>query len=162
MTTKIFLNNIIEIWFKKFILNQNKYKILEKFISKKLSQVTSENIKNFKSYMHWDFTPDIAYVLLDIKTNKKELVIINSKDKKVGIVEIGEMICFNRLSNPLFSFLISHGHSSEISHFLVNDNYRNKLLNYNNKSLILFSFNDNEVNQESIIPFEYRNIVNGQ
>jgi hypothetical protein len=37
-------------------------------------------------------------------------------------------------------------------------------MSFGKNSLIIFSFDDNggKINQESIIPFEYRNIVNGQ
>jgi hypothetical protein len=46
---------------------------------------------------------------------------------------------------------------------MVNEKIRLRLLGFNKNSLIIFSFDDNSdnVNQESVVPFEYRKIVNG-
>ena len=71
-------------------------------------------------------------------------------------------MCFNRIINPTFSFLISiKGHSEEISFFMIDDNFNKKLMNYNDKNLIIFALNDDNENikKESIIPFASRKLL---
>jgi hypothetical protein len=71
-------------------------------------------------------------------------------------------MCFNKIINPTFSFLISSkGHSEEISLFMIDDNFNKKLMNYNDKNLVIFAFNDDNENikKESIIPFTCRNLL---
>jgi hypothetical protein len=72
-------------------------------------------------------------------------------------------MCFNKIVNPIYSFLISEkGHSDEISYFMINENLRSKLMNYFDNTLIIFSFDDNseKIKKESIIPFSKRKTLN--
>ena len=131
-----------------------------------LSKINNENIKKFLNYNNWDFIPDYAVIVINKEANSKlEIILINRETKAVGLRSIGEIMSYNRLVNPKFSFLITDkGHSNEISYFMINEKIRSRLIKFGRNSLIIFSFDDNseKINQESIIPFEYRNIVNGQ
>ena len=40
----------------------------------------------------------------------------------------------------------SKGHSEEISLFMIDDNFNKKLMNYNDKNLVIFAFNDDNEN----------------
>ena len=161
---KEILEKKINLWIKKFVNSLN-YKLIDIIEKSNLSKINNENIKKFSNYNNWDFIPDYAVIVINKEANSKlEIILINRETKAVGLRSIGEIMSYNRLVNPKFSFLISDkGHSNEISYFMVNEKIRLRLLGFNKNSLIIFSFDDNSdnVNQESVVPFEYRNIVNG-
>ena len=156
------LENKIEIWIKKFILKKKNYKLVDIIKSEDLSKINNEYIKNFKSYSSWCFTPDFTVIIQNTSNEKFEIMLINRTHKSVGLREIGEIMCFNKIINPTFSFLISRkGHSEEISFFMIDDNFNKKLVNYNDKNLIIFAFNDDNENirKESIIPLACRRLL---
>jgi len=161
---KEILEKKINLWIKKFVNSLN-YKLIDIIEKSNLSKINNENIKKFSNYNNWDFIPDYAVIVINKEANsKQEIILINRETKAVGLRSIGEIMSYNRLVNPKFSFLITDkGHSNEISYFMINEKIRSRLIKFGRNSLIIFSFNDNseKINQESIIPFEYRNIVNG-
>ncbi|CAO6129852.1 hypothetical protein MCEGEM12_01141 [Candidatus Pelagibacterales bacterium] len=161
---KEILEKKINLWIKKFVNSLN-YKLIDIIEKSNLSKINNENIKKFSNYNNWDFIPDYAVIVINKEANSKlEIILINRETKAVGLRSIGEIMSYNRLVNPKFSFLITDkGHSNEISYFMINEKIRSRLIKFGRNSLIIFSFNDNseKINQESIIPFEYRNIVNG-
>lgn len=162
---EIFENKIIS-WSKRFVNKLKNYELIEIIKSKNLSKINSENIKKFQNYGNWDFTPDFTIVIKNKNQKKEEeleLILINREQKSLGLKPIGEIMCYNKVVKPLYSFLISEkGHSDEVSYFMINENFRSKLMNYNEKSLVIFSFNDNNdfVKEESIIPITYRKLIN--
>ena len=162
---KEILEKKINLWIKKFVNSLN-YKLIDIIEKSNLSKINNENIKKFSNYNNWDFIPDYAVIVINKEANSKlEIILINRETKAVGLRSIGEIMSYNRLVNPKFSFLITDkGHSNEISYFMINEKIRSRLIKFGRNSLIIFSFDDNseKINQESIIPFEYRNIVNGQ
>ena len=148
-------------WSKTFVKKLNNYELKEIIEKQNLSKFNSEILKKFSEYSKWDFIPDFALLLkkknLDKKENEKEyeLILINRENKSLGLRSIGEIMSYNRICNPKFSFLISDkGHSNEISYFMINETFRNKLIRYNEQSLIIFSFEENnyKVKEDSIIP----------
>ena len=156
------LENKIKIWIKKFISKQKNYKLLDIIKSEDLSKINNVHIKNFKGYSSWCFTPNFTVIIQNTSSEKSEIMLINRTHKSVGLREIGEIMCFNRIINPTFSFLISiKGHSEEISFFMIDDNFNKKLVNYNDKNLIIFAFNDDNENirKESIIPLACRKLL---
>ena len=161
---KEILEKKINLWIKKFVNSLN-YKLIDIIEKSNLSKINNENIKKFSNYNNWDFIPDYAVIVINKEANSKlEIILINRETKAVGLRSIGEIMSYNRLVNPKFSFLITDkGHSNEISYFMINEKIRSRLIKFGRNSLIIFSFDDNseKINQESIIPFEYRNIVNG-
>ena len=161
---KEILEKKINLWIKKFVNSLN-YKLIDIIEKSNLSKINNENIKKFLNYNNWDFIPDYAVIVINKEANSKlEIILINRETKAVGLRSIGEIMSYNRLVNPKFSFLITDkGHSNEISYFMINEKIRSRLIKFGRNSLIIFSFDDNseKINQESIIPFEYRNIVNG-
>jgi hypothetical protein len=163
---KKILEKKIIFWVKKFVNSLENYKLIEIIQDSNLSKINSENVKQFSNYNNWDFIPDFAVIIVNKKENSKfEIILINRETKAVGLRSIGQIMSYNKLVNPKFSFLITDkGHSNEISYFMINDKIRSRLMSFGKNSLIIFSFDDNagKINQESIIPFEYRNIVNGQ
>ena len=157
------LENKILSWSRKFIKSLKDYELIEIIRSENLSKINSENIKKFQNYGNWDFTPDFALIIKNIKGDKLNIILINRDNKSIGLRSIGEIMCFNKIVNPIYSFLISEkGHSDEISYFMINENLRSKLMNYFDNTLIIFSFDDNseKIKKESIIPFSKRKTLN--
>ena len=157
------LENKILNWSRKFIKSLKDYELIEIIRSENLSKINSENIKKFQNYGNWDFTPDFALIIKNIKEDKLNIILINRDNKSIGLRSIGEIMCFNKIVNPIYSFLISEkGHSDEISYFMINENLRSKLMNYFDNTLIIFSFDDNseKIKKESIIPFSKRKTLN--
>ena len=157
------LENKILSWSKKFIKSLKDYELIEIIRSENLSKTNSDNIKEFPNYGNWDFISDFALIIKNIKEDKLNIILINRNNKSIGLRSIGEIMCFNKIVNPIYSFLISEkGHSDEISYFMINENLRSKLMNYFDNTLIIFSFDDNseKIKKESIIPFSMRKILN--
>ena len=124
--------------------------------------------KNYE-YSNWDFTPDFTLLLKKKKIDKKnkdkeyELILINRENKSIGLRSIGEIMSYNRICDPMYSFLVSDkGHSNEISYFMINETFRDKLIKFNNKSLIIFSFEEgsSKVKDNSIIPPNLKGLLN--
>ena len=161
MSKKI-LENKIKVWIKKFILNLKDYEIKEIIESQDLSKFRSKYVKKFKNYSSWCFSPNFTIIIQNKISKKFEIILINRTYKSVGLREIGEIMCFNRIINPKFSFLISSkGHSDEISFFMINTTFNEKLMNYYDNNLIIFAFDDNNetIKKESIIPFSSRKLL---
>ena len=112
-------------WIKKFVNSLN-YKLIDIIEKSNLSKINNENIKKFSNYNNWDFIPDYAVIVINKEANSKmEIILINRETKAVGLRSIGEIMSYNRLVNPKFSFLITDkGHSNEISYFMINEKIR--------------------------------------
>lgn len=152
----------IENWVKKFISKKDDY-ILKDLINKEdLSKVNNSYIKKFKNYSSWCFKPDYAVIVENINDKKLEIILINRIKNSIGLRQIGEIMCFNKIVNPIYSFLISNnGHSEEISMFMINKDISEKLLNYKNGNLIMFAFDDDSemIRKNSIIPIKSRKAI---
>ena len=88
--------------------------------------------------------------------------LINRENKSIGLRSIGEIMSYNRICDPMYSFLVSDkGHSNEISYFMINETFRDKLIKYNDKSLILFSFEEDttKVKENSVIPPNLKDLL---
>ena len=158
-------NKIIE-WVKRFIKKFDTYDLIEIIVKKNLSKYNSEVLKKVPGYSNWDFTPDFAIILKKKKVDKNEkefeIIFINRENKSFGLRSIGEIMSYNKISDPMFSFLISEkGHSNEISYFMINEELRDKLIKYNDKSLILFSFEEDtsKVKDNSVIPSNLKDLL---
>jgi len=155
-------------WSKRFIKKINDYELIEIIDKKNLSKFNSEILKKFSEYSNWDFTPDFTLLLKKKKIDKKnkekeyELILINRENKSIGLRSIGEIMSYNRICDPMYSFLVSDkGHSNEISYFMINETFRDKLIKYNDKSLILFSFEEDttKVKENSVIPPNVKDLL---
>jgi len=109
ISKKELLENKILNWSKRFVNSLNEYDLVEIIKKENLSKFNSENLKLFSNYGNWDFIPDFALIIKNNKEddNKFELILINRDYKSVGLRSIGEIMCYNKISNPLYSFLIS-------------------------------------------------------
>ena len=125
---KEILEKKIILWIKKFVNSLN-YKLIDIIEKSNLSKINNENIKKFSNYNNWDFIPDYAVIVINKEANSKlEIILINRETKAVGLRSIGEIMSYNRLVNPKFSFLITDkGHSNEISYFMINEKNKIKI-----------------------------------
>ena len=155
-------------WSNKFVKKLNDYELKEIIEKKNLSKFNSEILKKFSEYSNWDFKPDFTILLKKKKLNKEEkekeyeLILINRENKSLGLRSIGEIMSYNRICDPMYSFLVSDkGHSNEISYFMINDTFRDKLMSFNDKSLIIFSFDESgsKVKENSIIPPDLKRLL---
>lgn len=153
-------------WAKRFVKKFNDYDLIEIIEKKNLSKYNSEALKKVPEYSNWDFIPDFAIILKKKKVDKNEkefeIILINRENKSLGLRSIGEIMSYNKISDPMFSFLISEkGHSNEISYFMINEELRDKLIKYNDNSLILFSFEEDtsKVKDNSVIPSDSKDLL---
>lgn len=153
-------------WAKRFVKKFNDYDLIEIIEKKNLSKYNSEALKKVPEYSNWDFIPDFAIILKKKKVDKNEkefeIILINRENKSLGLRSIGEIMSYNKISDPMFSFLISEkGHSNEISYFMINEELRDKLIKYNDNSLILFSFEEDtsKVKDNSVIPSDAKDLL---
>jgi hypothetical protein len=156
------LEENIKFWISEFISRNKDYDLKEIIEFSDLSKINNRYIKSFKDYNSWCFAPDFTIIIKNKINNKYEIILINRSYESVGLRAIGEIMCFNRIINPRLSFLISaKGHSEEISLFMIDKKFNQKLLNYFNKNLIIFAFDDNsiKIKKESIIPFSSRKVL---
>ena len=165
MANKELGNKIIK-WVERFVKKFDAYDLIEIIEKKNLSKYNSEVLKKVPEYSNWDFTPDFAIILKKKKVDKNEkefeIILINRENKSLGLRSIGEIMSYNKISDPMFSFLISEkGHSNEISYFMINEELRDKLIKYNDKSLILFSFEEDtsKVKDNSVIPSNLKDLL---
>ena len=153
-------------WAKRFVKKFDDYDLIEIIEKKNLSKYNSEALKKIPEYSNWDFIPDFAINLKKKKVDKNEkefeIILINRENKSLGLRSIGEIMSYNKISDPMFSFLISEkGHSNEISYFMINEELRDKLIKYNDNSLILFSFEEDtsKVKDNSVIPSDLKDLL---
>ena len=108
-----------------------------------------------------DFKPDILGILTHIKTKKIELVFLNREIKAFGLKEIGEMVCYCRLTNPKIALMVSsQGLASPIDK-MINHNKRNDIISYNGKNIFIFRWDleKDNIDEISITPIEGRKFI---
>ena len=98
-------------WAKRFVKKFDDYDLIEIIEKKNLSKYNSEALKKVPEYSNWDFIPDFAIILKKKKVDKNEkefeIILINRENKSLGLRSIGEIMSYNKISDPIFSFLIS-------------------------------------------------------
>lgn len=157
MNKRILIQNTIN-WIKNKHSVRNNYEVEDVLISENLRGTTNKSIIDNFNNSNWDFIPDICVV---IKINQNfEIVLINCYSSSIGLTNIGEMLCFSKISNPIYSFMIStKGHSNEISPIVLDKKIYPKLLNYHQEKYInLFCFNNEtlDINYDTFIPVDLR------
>ena len=72
-------------------------------------------------------------------------------------MDIGELVTYSRICDPLASFIISkHGFSSEVSVPLSNPKLTDNLFKFGEKSIIGFQLSQHKINKDSILPISKR------
>lgn len=130
-----------------------------------LSKLANEYLKSMPNYSSWDFRPDVVAIVLNKKTNEKQLILLNRSLSALSLKEIGEISCYARLTNAPMAFLAStRGLSSEVNILLLDDAIRNRVLKLRSgEDIIIFAWNEKSgaINPNSIIPLHAKDFLIG-
>ncbi len=154
------LSESLKTWLESY-LNQKyskDYDITVLIPSSNISKLPDPNIKkNIKNYGSLEFSPDILGILKEKKNDHAHLILLNRSTSPITLKEIGEMQCYCRLADPLEAFIISiKGLPQEINILLINDPISKSLLNYNNKNIVVFTWDmsSNTIDPLSTFPLK--------
>jgi len=154
--TKAQFENLIEKWVADFVENQRGLNLIKIFKGKSISKISHPVLNQMHQSKLCDFNCDFV-ALVEHDIDGFQLILINRFTKSVGLKDIGEMLVYAKMANPLFAFIISaKGHSTEINNILVNDRISMPLFSYDDKSIILFAL-DKGIKKESVLPLHMRN-----
>ena len=106
----------------------------DEFISKILIR---ENLSNkIVNSQHFNIKIDVFSVV--IKKDKAELVLIECKSTRLGLIHLSQLIGYSRIINPLCSILLSpEGITTGLKNFLNNQGH--SLLNYGSNRRIVIA-----------------------
>ena len=157
---KIQLEENIEQWISNHIdksLSGSLIQIYKDVNPSKINSLITQSIKNISMF---DYSCDF-FVLFKLH-GEYQYILINRTIKSIGIVDIGEIVTYSKISSPYQAFLISSkGFSSEIGNFLTNEHTTDRLLKYNNNTVIGFQMTSRSPNKDSILPISKRNLFDG-
>lgn len=126
--------------------------------SSNISKLQIEAIKKVENYSSFEFSPDILGVLRNKKTKEIKLAFMNRSISAISLKEIGELHCYSKLANPIFSCIVSpKGLPNEVNLLLLNKDIELKLLKYSeNKFINIFRWDEttNNVDKKSIFPLD--------
>jgi len=154
--TKTEFEKLVEKWVTEFVNNDDELTLVKIFKNKNISRLSHPILDQMPQSKLCDFNCDFV-VLVKHVNDDYQLMLINRFTKSLGIKDLGEMLVYSKIANPLYAFLISvNGHSTEINNILVNEEISLPLFKYqHNKSIILFALR-NEVKKESVLPVYVR------
>lgn len=163
---KQFFTNILRDWLENFL--KKKFSLSHEIIlvtipNTSLSKINNEYIKQITNYSAWEFKPDVLGIIKEKKSGKLELVLLNRSTSALSLKELGEMNCYARLTGSILAVVASlNGVSNEVNILLLEDSIRNRVLDYgNNQPLLVIGWDEknNRINEDSIIPFEYKDFL---
>lgn len=145
-------------WLISFIGKNDEMKLIEIFEGKNISRLSHEVLDKMPQSKMCDFICDFV-ALVEHKSKGNQLIFANRHCKSVGLKDIGEMLIYSKIADPLHSFLIStHGHSTEINKILANEKLSNPLFFYGEKKNIVLFVLGKEVKLDSVLPIISRSI----
>jgi hypothetical protein len=156
--TKTEFENKIQDWATNFINSDPDLTLVEIFKSQNISRVSHPILDVMPASKICDFICDFVF-LVKQKEVGYQLILLNRYVKSIGIKDIGEMLVYSKIANPIYAFLISdRGHSTEINNILVNEVMSVPLFRYaEGKNLVLFALKD-KVKRESLLPVFIRDL----
>lgn len=111
----------IEDWAINFINADHDLSLVEVFKNQNISRISHPILDGMASSKICDFICDFIF-LVQQKNMDYQLILINRYVKSIGIKDIGEMLVYAKIANPVYAFLVSdRGHSTEINNILVNE-----------------------------------------
>ena len=164
-TNKQEITDILRSWLENYLKKHysNEFFIEVNIPESNLSKLAIDSIKSIPGFSSFDFKPDILGILKNKKTRKIELVFLNRSTNAISLKEIGEMLCYSKISQPILSFIASpKGLPNEVNLLLLNKERENQLLSYSSTNkIIIFKWNSqkNYLDLNSIFPLESRNKI---
>jgi len=153
---------ILKVWLEHYLkaIYSNEYNIEVTIPESNLSKLAIDSLKLVPNYSSFEFNPDVLAILTPKKGGKPELVLLNRTINAISLKEIGELLCYSRISNPLLSFIVSSkGLPHEVSLLLLNKEREEQLLSYSaSRKIAILKWNEttNKMDTTSIFPLEKR------
>jgi hypothetical protein len=119
-----------------------------------LSKASDPKIKKIENYSFLEFEPDVIAILEHKTTKEIELVLLNRELKTYGVREIGEMLCFCRLTKPKHAFMVSlRGLSPDVNK-MINHEKNHDIITFDSKTIKIFRWDetDDSIDKLSITP----------
>ena len=155
-TNEYSLYPVIKGWFNNYLKSKFRKTEIEVFDTHRrtLSKFLQEN--NFKNNFPLCDTFEIKVDLTAIikQKNAINLAFIEVKSGQVRLRDIGQLLGYCKVADPLLAFLISPNWISvPVHHLLINYGKQN-ILEYNNKKIVIAEWNEvtNSINFNRIIP----------
>lgn len=144
---KEILSQKLNLWLENYLRQKYTNYNVEVFIPKNyISKIPNDNIKKLPNYSSFDFKPDIIGIL----TSKSDfadikLVFVNRSTSSLSLKEIGEILCYSRIANPVEAFLISpKALANEVNLILLDKSKQNDILSYDNNKFVKIGKFENE------------------
>ena len=109
-----------------------------------ISKLPDNKIKSIANYSSFVFKPDILGILTS-KQNRKNtrLIFVNRSENAISLKEIGELLCYSRIANPLESILLSpKSIANEVNLILLDRARQENILKYNSGYIKIGNFNN--------------------
>tara|TARA_Y100001936_G_C16086351_1_gene682047 strand:+ start:1743 stop:2234 length:492 start_codon:yes stop_codon:yes gene_type:complete len=150
--------NILQNWLEEFAKKKfsNEYEIKVIIPNSNLNILQDVDLSKMVNVGLMEFKPDILGILTNKKTKQIELILLNREIKKFGLREIGEMLCYCRLTNPKLAIMASlKGLSPDIDK-MINHQKRKEILEFNDNVIQLFRWDQHKtrIDKYSITPIE--------
>jgi len=147
--------NIIE-WMRKYLKPKYKGAIIEVYdshsiyLSKLLQRKKLHT--NFKDFDTYAIKVDLTAIITD--KNKTELAFVEVKSTPITLKDVGQLLGYCRIADPLEAFLISPKGMSTALHNLLIKYGKIDILGFNNKTIKIARWNidNNDIDYSSIIP----------
>jgi hypothetical protein len=148
-------------WLENFLNKKysNDFKIKVILPSSNISKLSDPEIKSVNNYTLFDFKPDVLGILINKKTKKVELVLLNRSTSAISVKEIGEVNVYSIITTPLHSFIVSpKGLPTEVNTLLLNESIEDSLLNYNSEKeiIILRLLENGKIDNKNIFPRRFK------
>lgn len=137
-------------WFNDYLLEKysGEYNV-EVFIPKSyISKLPNKSIKQIPNFSSFEFKPDVLGILTS-KTNPTDvkLVFINRSINALSLKEIGEILCYAKIAQPVEAFLISpKALANEVNLILLDRAKQSTILHYGRDKFVLIGrFVENKI-----------------
>lgn len=165
MDKKIFTNKLQQ-WLDDFLRSKfsDTHDVISVLIPETtLSKINNDAIKQITNYSTWEFKPDVLGILKNKNNSRLELVLMNRSTSALSLKELGEMNCYAKLTGAILAIVAStNGVSNEVNILLLEDQIRQRVLNYGeDRNIIVIGWDEknNRVNKDSVIPFEKKDFI---
>lgn len=147
-SAKEILSQQLNIWLENYLKQKYTNYNVEVFIPQNyISKIPNDNIKKIPNYSSFDFKPDVIGILSSKSdSNDIKLVFVNRSTSALSLKEIGEILCYSRIAQPVESFLISpKALANEVNLILLDKSKQNNILSYNDKFVKIGKFDGEKV-----------------
>lgn len=149
-SAKEILSQQLNIWLENYLERKYTNYNVEVFIPHNyISKIPNDNIKKIPNYSSFDFKPDIIGILSSkLDSDDIKLVFVNRSISALSLKEIGEILCYSRIAQPIEAFLISpKALANEVNLILLDKIKQDNILSYSNNFVKIGKFDGEKVLQ---------------